>query len=112
MNGGGGMITTATESQSPQNSSMECPQESFDSITKFGYSTNLKSSGIGENSPPFTPLVPDGMAEPPPCGGLKDTSTPRKMLMSTQNKSPVSSQEVITSFYPLVVRSIFVQKLQ
>ena len=106
------MITTATESQSPQNSSMECPQESFGLITKFGYNTNSKSSGIGENSPPFTPLVPDGMAKPPPRGGLKDTSTPLKMLMSPQNKSSVSSQEVITSFYRLIISSIFVQKLQ
>ena len=112
MKEGGGMITTATESQSLQNSSMECPQEPFGLITKFEYNTNLKSSGIGENSPPFTPLVSDGMAKPPPYGGLKDTSTPPKMLTSTQNKSSVSSQEVITSFYPLIVSSIFVQKLQ
>ena len=86
MNGGGGMITTATESQSPQNFSMECPQESFGSITKFGYNTNLKSSGIGENSPQFTPLVSDGMAEPTPHGGLEDTSTHLKMLTRRQKK--------------------------
>ena len=109
----GGIITSSTESWSLQSSSIESPQEYFGLITKFGNNTNLKSTGMMENSPPFSPLVPDGMAkQAPPGGGLEDTLTLPKMLMRKQNNSSVSSQEVITSFYIQIISTLFVQKLQ
>ena len=109
----GGIITSGTESQSPQSSSIESPQEYFGLITKFGNNTNLKSTGMMENSPPFSPLVPDETAkQAPPGGGLEDTSTLLKMLTRKQNNSSVSSQEIITSFYLQIISTLFVQKLQ
>ena len=109
----GGIITSSTKSRSPQSSSIESPQEYFGSITKFGNNPNLKSTGMIENSPPFSPLVPDGTAkQAPPGGGLEDTSTLPKMLMRKQNNSSVSSQEIITSFYLLIISTLFVQELQ
>ena len=108
----GGIITSGTESRSPQSSSMESPQEYFGLITKFGNNTNLKSTGMMENSPPFSPLVPDGtVKQAPPGGGLEDTSTLLKMLMRKQNNSSISSQEVITSFYLQIISTLFVQKI-
>ena len=109
----GGIITSGTESRSLQSSSIESPQEYFGSITKFGNNTNLKSTGMMENSPPFSPLVPDGkVKQAQPGGGLEGTWTLPKMLMRKQNNSSVSSQEVITSFYLQIISTLFVQKLQ
>ena len=106
----GDMISTDNEYQSLKSSSMEWPLESFGMITKFGSNMSLKSSGMMENSPPFSPQVPHGETkQAPPGGWLEDTSTHPKMLARQRNNSSISSPEVITNFYLALFSTLFVK---
>ena len=96
--------------QVPKNSSMECQQESSGSITKFGCSTNFKSSGKMENSAQFSQMVQDGIQEKDLCsGGLEDTSPPLQMQTRPWNDSSFTSQQVIINLYLRIVHTLFVK---